>query len=104
MTDLGYRIYDGHIRSGKVPSEPHILIGEETSLDGYETIVFDIYSLHASYQEIKLFIKNEEADVTYLLHTKPKFGEQNLAKELGQSKMFKGSVIQAHNEQIYEIL
>lgn len=104
LTDLGYRIYDGHIRSGKVPSEPHILISEETSLDGYETIVFDIYSLHASYQEIKLFIKNEEADVTYLLHTKPKFGEQNLAKELGQSKMFKGSVIQAHNEQIYEIL
>ncbi|MDO4453053.1 MAG: MBL fold metallo-hydrolase [Eubacteriales bacterium] len=104
LSDLGYRIYDGHIRSGKVPEKPHILIGEETSLDGYETIAFDIYSLHASYQEIKLFIKNEEADVTYLLHTKPKFGEQNLAKELEQSKTFKGSVIQAHNEQVYEIL
>ena len=51
-----------------------------------------------------MFIKNEGADVTYLLHTKPKFGEQNLVKELGQSKSFQGSVIQAHNEQIYEIL
>ena len=104
LTELGYLVYDGHIRSGKAPKEPHILISEETSKEGYETISFDIYSLHASYQEIKLFIKNEGADVTYLLHTKPRFGEQNLAKELEQSKSFQGSVIQARNEQIYEIL
>lgn len=103
LTDLGYLIYDGHIRSGRVPEEPHILIGEEISLEGYETVSFDLYSLHASYQEIKLFIKNEGADTTYLLHTKPRFGEQDLVKEFRSAKAFHGRVIQAHNRQVYEI-
>ncbi len=104
LADLGYLVYDGHIRSGRVPEEPHILIGEEMKKEGYEAIPFDFYSLHASYQEMKLFIKNENADVTYLLHTKPKFGEQNLADDFKRSKTFQGSVIQACNEQVYEIL
>ncbi len=103
LADLGYLVYDGHIKSGKTPEEPHILIGEDTQREGYEVIPFDLYSLHASYQEMKLFIKNENADVTYLLHTKPKFGEQNLADDFKRSKTFQGSVIQAYNEHVYEI-
>lgn len=103
LTDLGYLVYDGTIRSGKAPDIPHILIGEDTSIDGYEMIPFDLYSLHASYQELKLFIKNEGADVTYLLHAQPKYGEQNLAAELKRSKTFQGSVIQAYNEQLYKL-
>ncbi|MDY3766852.1 MAG: MBL fold metallo-hydrolase [Lachnospiraceae bacterium] len=103
LTDLGYLVYNGTIKIGKVPDTPHILIGEDTSMEGYDVIPFDLYSLHASYQELKLFIKNEGAKVTYLLHAQPRFGEQNLVSEFKNSKTFQGSVIQARNEQVYRL-
>lgn len=77
LADMGYCVIgeNFHLDNNKYDG-PHIVVGQESSRKGCTSIVFDMYSLHASPEETLQYVKETGVKQVYLLHAKPVYWKE----------------------------
>ena len=79
LSDMGYFVYGSNIHMGESELKGgYIIVGQEAGRPGCITVVFDIYSLHASPVETLRLVEAVNAKEVYMLHVQPNDRKKSL--------------------------
>ena len=101
LSDMGYFVYGDNIHVNESDlDDKEIIVGQEAGKRGYVSVLFDMYSLHASPFETLKLAEYLNADDIYLLHVKPDESKKSL-KDIMKLRCPEKNVTQAVNGKKY---
>lgn len=102
LEEIGYSVYSDKIKGYKKNrNQPHVLFGEadkEKSYE-YEVINGDLYSLHASYEDLERTIDILNPKKVFIVHSEPNCIGNNIVSDMKKKNI---DIVQCQNEIMYE--